>query len=81
MQDSPKREQMDSKTKDQIIENCFDTLLGAKKVAPKVFVIKTLVYFKDHHEWVSGELNAYIQKELYKSSAAFKSVLRRIMPI
>jgi hypothetical protein len=55
---------MDSKTKDQIIEKYFDTLLKAKKVAPKVFVIKILVYFKNHHEWVSGELNAYIQKEL-----------------
>lgn len=74
------RERMSSKTIDLIIENCFDTLLEAKKVAPKVFVIKTLVYFKNHREWIAPELKAYIQKELPNSSAAFKSTLRQIMP-
>ena len=71
---------MNSKTIDLIIENCFDTLVEAKKVATKVFVIKTLVYFKNHQEWIVPELKAYIQKELPNSSAAFKSILRQITP-
>jgi len=40
----------------------FDTLLDAKKVAPKAHALKTIVYFKNHNDWVEDELKSYIEK-------------------
>ena len=65
---------------DIIITCCFDTLLDAIKVAPKVHALKTIVYFKNHKDWVEDEFKSYIEKELPTSTAAFKSSLRQILP-
>ena len=58
---------------------CFDTLIEAKKVAPKVFTLKTLIYFKDHNGWIIEELKSFIERELPKNSPAFKATLRQIL--
>lgn len=74
------RNQLNSSEIDIIIACCFDTLLEAKKVAPKVHVLKTIVYFKNHNDWIEEELKSYIEKELPSSTAAFKAALRQILP-
>ena len=74
------RDQLSAKEIDIIIACCFDTLLDAKIVAPKAHALKTIVYFKNHNDWVEDELKSYIEKELPTNSAAFKSSLRQILP-
>ena len=74
------RDQLSAEEIDIIIACCFDTLLDAKKVAPKAHALKTIVYFKNHNDWVEDELKSYIEKELPTSTAAFKSSLRQILP-
>ena len=74
------RDQLSVEEIDIIIACCFDTLLDAKKVAPKAHALKTIVYFKNHNDWVEDELKSYIEKELPTSTAAFKSSLRQILP-
>ena len=51
-----------------------------KKVAPKAYALKTIVYFKNHNDWITEELKSYIEKELPSSTAAFKATLRQILP-
>ena len=63
-----------------IVACCLDTLLEAKKVAPKVFTLKTLIYFKDHNGWIIEELKSFIERKLPKNSSAFKGTLRQILP-
>lgn len=66
---------------DVIISCCFDTLLDAKKVAPKAYALKTIVYFKNHEDWIVEELKSYVERELPNSSAALKATLKQIIPI
>lgn len=72
------RNLLSKKQIDTIVTLCFDTLLEAKKVAPKTYAIKTLALFKNHQDWILPELKLYIEKELPDSSPAFKSVTRQI---
>ncbi len=73
------REQLSKTQIDTIVTLCFDTLLEAKKVAPKAYVIKTLAYFKNHESWILPELKSYIEKEIPNSTAAFKSVVKQLL--
>ena len=43
------RAQLSTAQIDIIVACYFDTLLEAKKVAPKVFTLKILIYFKNHN--------------------------------
>ena len=74
------RAQLSTTQNDIIVACCFDTLIEAKKVAPKVFTLKTLIYFKDHNGWIIEELKSFIKRELPKNSPAFKATLRQILP-
>ena len=74
------RDLLSTKEIDIVIACCFDTLLDAKKVDSKANALKTIIYFKNHNDWVEDELKSYIEKELLTRTAAFKSSLRQILP-
>jgi hypothetical protein len=53
-------------------------MLESQKAPPLGFALKTLNFFKNHHPWVSEEIQAFIEKKLPNSSAGFRSVVRQI---
>lgn len=63
---------------DWIVEICFGYMLESQKAAPLAFALKTLNFFKNHHPWISEEIQAFIEKKLPNSSAGFRSVVRQI---
>ena len=76
--DKKRRESIDKKQRDQIVALCFDYMLEAEKAAALAFSMKTLHFFRDHEDWIEGELKAYIEQRLPNSSPGFRSVVRQI---
>ena len=76
--DKNRREQINTDQRDQIVILCFDYMLEAKKAAALAFSMKTLHFFRQHHDWIEEELQAYIEQRLPNSSAGFRSVVRQI---
>ena len=76
--DKNRREQINTDQRDQIVSLCFDYMLEAKKAAALAFSMKTLHFFRQHHDWIEEELQAYIEQRLPNSSAGFRSVVRQI---
>lgn len=73
-----RRSQLSPSQIDTIVAACFDYMLEAKKAAALAFAMKTLHFFRTHHDWIEGELQAYIEQRLPNSSAGFRSVIRQI---
>ena len=76
--DKKRRESIDQTQRDQIVTLCFDYMLEAEKAAALAFSMKTLHFFRDHEDWIEGELQAYIEQRLPNSSPGFRSVVRQI---
>ena len=53
-------------------------MLEAEKAAALAFSMKTLHFFRNHKDWIEGELLAYIEQRLPNSSPGFQSVVRQI---
>ncbi len=52
---------------------CFDWLLVNSKSATKAFAMKSLFYLGFKIGWIHAELRAYLEQNLAKESAGFKS--------
>ncbi|MEN8768040.1 MAG: hypothetical protein ABF261_07825 [Candidatus Arcticimaribacter sp.] len=76
--DKKRRESIDQTQRDQIVTLCFDYMLEAEKAAALAFSMKTLHFFRNHEDWIEGELQAYIEQRLPNSSPGFRSVVRQI---
>ena len=76
--DKKRRESIDHTQRDQIVTLCFDYMLEAEKAAALAFSMKTLHFFRNHKDWIEGELQAYIEQRLPNSSPGFQSVVRQI---
>ena len=72
---------LEKKQIDLIVDFCFSTLLEAKKIAPKAFALKTIIFFKYHEEWIKTELSSFIEQELPRTSPGLKATVRQILPI
>ncbi|MDB4621166.1 hypothetical protein OAG81_04115 [Flavobacteriaceae bacterium] len=75
------RSLLEKKQIDLIVDFCFSTLLEAKKIAPKAFALKTIIFFKYHEEWIKTELSSFIEQELPRTSPGLKATVRQILPI
>lgn len=53
-------------------------MLEAEKAAALAFSMKTLHFFRNHEDWIEGELLAYIEQRLPNSSPGFQSVVHQI---
>ena len=76
--DKKRREAINTTQRDQIVTLCFDYMLEAKKAAALAFGMKTLHFFRQHHDWIEVELQAYIEQRLPNSSPGFRAVVRQI---
>ena len=76
--DKKRRESIDQTQRDQIVTLCFGYMLEAEKAAALAFSMKTLHFFRNHEDWIEGELQAYIEQRLPNSSPGFRSVVRQI---
>jgi hypothetical protein len=64
----------------QITENCFDWLIQEqRKVATKVYAIKTLFELGKKQDWIYPELKPILTNHYAKHSAAYKVVARDII--
>jgi hypothetical protein len=65
---------------EQITENCFDWLIQEeRKVATKVFAIRTLFELGKKQDWIYPELHRILSDDYRKHSAAYKAVTREIL--
>ncbi|WP_395062517.1 hypothetical protein [Flavobacterium sp.] len=64
---------------EKIIEYCLDGLIGAAKVAPKVYNMYTLSFYTAKYEWLKEELKNIIEKDFATQSAGYKAAAREVL--
>jgi hypothetical protein len=65
--------------RERITAACFDWLIRAEKVAPKVYSMQTLALLGHKSEWIHPELKAILQQGYAGGSAGYKARARRIL--
>lgn len=63
----------------QILTKCFDWLIDDEKVAVKVFAMQSIYNLHETEQWIAVELQAQLELQFEKSSAAFQSRARAIL--
>ncbi|MAP54118.1 adenylosuccinate lyase [Altibacter sp.] len=68
-----------SQHKEQMIECCFDWLLGEEKVACKVYAMSALYYLGNEFNWIHPELHRILTETMHAHSAAYRARGRHIL--
>jgi hypothetical protein len=63
----------------KIIETCFDWLIQDKKVATKVYSMRTLFLFGKKHPWINEDLKTILSQDYFKHSAAYQAAAKDIL--
>lgn len=63
----------------KIIETCFDWLIQDKKVATKVYSMRTLFLFGKKYPWINEELKTILSQDYFKHSAAYQAAAKDIL--
>ncbi len=67
--------------KEKMVENCFDWMINAEKVACQVRAMTALYYLGTEIDWVHDELRPIIESNIHHSSAGYKSRGRHILEL
>ncbi len=67
------------KQHEKIIEISLDRLIGAYKVAPKVYAMYALAHYAQSEEWIKEELKSTINKDFRHQSSGYKAGARAIL--
>lgn len=64
---------------EKLVEINFDWLLGAHKVATKVFAMTSLFYLGEKYAWIYPELKAILQNTIAEETAGYKSRAKKTL--
>ncbi|MDO7170617.1 adenylosuccinate lyase [Mariniflexile sp. AS56] len=67
------------KHKEQLIEVCFDWMIGNHKIAPKAYAMDTLFNLGYDYPWVHPQLTQILEKDFPLQSAGYKARAKRIL--
>lgn len=65
--------------KEQIIEVCFDWLIGNQKIATKAYAMDTLYLLGRDYPWVHTQLVQILEQDFHTQSAGYKVRAKRIL--